>query len=340
MTTKKGLKFSVIIPVCHGGTFLKTVLSSLRQVAFPPERFEVIMTGADDELSSRIVQEESAGAPFAVSYIDCPEPQRSRQLNEACRMARGRILVFADDDCLIHKDWLEKIGAVFKREKNIGIIGGRDELEHNGSAFDLALDNVLNSFVGTGGMRGGKGPRAGKYYPKLWNMAVPRQVALQVASGTKAGRPQVFNEILGVHEDVDLTNRIEQSGKRIVFAPEVRVGHSRDTSFLAFAARNLAMAGTSRALGVHRLPHLALAMLALGAPALAFAAFYLNSLRPVLQVFLAIYGAVLLASAVRGGWRTGSLRVLSLVPLLLITLHLARGLGYLLPGRGQEMVRS
>jgi hypothetical protein len=42
---------------------------------------------------------------------------------------------------------------VIAREPGVGIIGGMDEIETDGSAFDLALDHVLQSFLGSGGLR-------------------------------------------------------------------------------------------------------------------------------------------------------------------------------------------
>jgi glycosyltransferase involved in cell wall biosynthesis len=40
---KQRMKFSVILPVCHGGVFLEKALDSLGQIDFPINRFEVIV---------------------------------------------------------------------------------------------------------------------------------------------------------------------------------------------------------------------------------------------------------------------------------------------------------
>jgi GT2 family glycosyltransferase len=326
------LEFTVILPVCHGGKSLVRALNSLSQVEYPADSFEVIVAGThDDEESKNTVEAESARSALGIKYIGCSDRKRVGALNAACSTARGRILVFADDDCIFRENWLEKFGEIFSREDNIGIVGGKDELEQKNSAFDLALDITLNSFFGTGGLRKGKGPRAGKYYPKLWNMAILREVALSVSFKTGKGLTQVFDGSLSVHEDVDLADRIEQSGRRIIYAPEIRVGHERDTTFRSFVRRNFTMARVCRALGVHRLPHLALTTFALGGATLAIASFFVTPLRDVLLVCLGIYFAILLGVGIDGFRRSGSLRVLAITPGLLVSLHLARGLGYLFP---------
>jgi GT2 family glycosyltransferase len=327
------IKFSLILPVCHGGPFLLKALESLRGIEFPPEHFEVLVVGDDDDKVSRNMVETG---PYAeelnISYISSKNSNRSAKLNAACSLSRGQILVFSDDDCIFLPDWLQTLTRALERHPDIGVIGGQDEPVHNGSPFGLALDCVLNSFFGTGGLRG-KGPSMGKYYPKLWNMAIPREVAFDIALKNEGGSIQIFNESLIVHEDVDLGNRVERSGRRIVFSPEVRVRHCRDTTFLRFVRRNVNMASTSRALGIHRLTHLSLAVFALSAPALAMASVFVHSLRTVVLILFGMYTVILIACALRCFRRTGNPNMLALVPGLMVSLHLARGLGYLLPLR-------
>jgi len=328
----QGLKYSIIIPVCHGGDFIKNALASLRQVDFSPEHFEVLVSGSNDDKESRATaNSESERSAFHIEYISSPEPTRSKLLNAAYAVARGQVLVFADDDCIFRKDWLKKLSTAIERDPDTGIIGGRDTLERNESAFGLALDNVLTSFIGTGGLRRGVGLRTGKYYPKLWNMAVPREVATSVALKSERGSCNLFDESLGAHEDVELASRIEKSGKRILYAAEVSVGHSRDTTFCSFFVRNFVMGRASRRLGVHRLPHVALGAFWVTIPALVIGSLFLSPLRVTFLFLAGIYGAALAAHAVGGFWRTRNFKVLVMIPALLVSLHFTRGIGYLLP---------
>lgn len=133
------IEFSIIIPIFHSGLFLRKAIVSTRQIDFPPDCFEVLVVGTkDSEESRRTVETEAATAEFHLRYIECASPRRSSQLNAACAVARGRVLVFADDDCIFISDWLDEIRKVLQCEPNIGAIGGSDELEHNGSAFSCS----------------------------------------------------------------------------------------------------------------------------------------------------------------------------------------------------------
>lgn len=332
----KEIKFSVILPVCHGGSFLANAIKSLDRLEFPAERYEVLFAGpANDEDVRYTVESFAPGSKINMKYIGVVRLNRSAQLNAAISQAKGHILVFADDDCVFLPDWLQRLGGVFEHENNIGVVGGLDRAGTNEPPFNVALDYVLNSFAGTGGLRSNsQGPRVGKYYPKLWNMAILREVAFSVALRSQEGSSQVFNETLDVHEDVELTDRIEKTGKQIIYAPEVIVMHSRDTTLPSFTSRSFNMARTSRSVGVHRLPHISLAAFALVMITLTIASIFSEPLRTVLAGVCAVYIAILLASALGGFIRSRQLVVGMYVPLLLIALHFSRGLGYLFPWRG------
>lgn len=324
--------FSIILPVCHGGRFLRDGLESLRGMEFPRDRFEVLVAGSGDDNESRgIVETESGRSGHVVKYIGCGGRNRAGRLNAACSEARGAILAFADDDCILVPDWLKKIETAFVKGPDIGAIGGTEIPGSDEGAFGLALDVTLNSFVGTGGVRRGAGLHAGMYYPRLWNMAAPRRVAEEVALGSRDGRMQVFKESLAVHEDVDLMSRIGRSGKRIVFMPELQVKHRRDTNFLSFIKRNFAMARVSRSIGIHRFAHGALSAFTLCVFILSLSSMLYRPLQPALLVMMAGYLVPLTVVSLQGLRKTGRIAVSAIIPFLVMALHASRGIGYLFP---------
>jgi GT2 family glycosyltransferase len=228
-------------------------------------------------------------------------------------------------------DWLRKLAEVLEREPDAGIVGGPDEVMYSGTRFGPALDWVLSSFVGTAGCRREGGLSAGKYYPRMCNMGIPRRVALAAALKAGDGPLRVFNESLNVHENVDLANRVEQLGKRIVYAPELCITNRRDTTFFSFLRRNFDMARAARTLGAHRLPHALVTISVLGFLALAVMAVFFQVFGVLLGVCVVMYALTLLCSALAAAKKTKRLDVLVAVPLLLLGIHLARGFGYLFP---------
>jgi GT2 family glycosyltransferase len=324
---------SLVIPVCHGGRFLRAALDSTLTLDYPADRMELLVTFRTEDRDARLaVTQTAAGAPFAVRSIVSSQSNRAARLNRACAAARGRLLAFTDDDCVLPPDWLRAIESVMASDPNIGAVGGRDEVltEH---AFDLALDWVLNAPVGAGRYRLGPDRGKDRYYPKLWNMAVVREVAESVALPAQDSIPGVFDDSLPAHEDVELMRRIEASGRKLVYAPEVRVSHHRDTTLLSFMWRNFRMARVCRREGLHRLPHRVLSAACIGASLLAVAALAVPSLGIFITAVFGLYAAVLLVSAVVGAVAKRSLAAVLHIPLMLAGLHIARGLGYLFPAR-------
>ncbi|MBD3412949.1 MAG: glycosyltransferase [Candidatus Aminicenantes bacterium] len=328
----QGIRFSVIIPVDHRGIFLQKILSSLKKLDFPPHRFEVLVVGNGSDIESmETVKEEQKGADFDMRYIQCESRTRSQQHNAACAQAKGDVFVFTDDDCIIQPDWLKKFSAVLETHPQAGIVGGADKLAESGSAFDLSLDFVLNSPFVMGRLLKKNKKGLVKYYPKSFNMAVVRTAAEKAALGEADGMVQIFDQDLEVHEDVDLASRVETCGNQIVYAPEAKVGHFRNTNFLSFFKRNIKLAQACRKLKVHRLPQWILSGSLILACVLAVLSAVFPWARVVLGAFAGSYVLILVMSAVKGFFKTRKASSLFLVPLLTASLHLSRAIGYLLP---------
>ncbi len=315
--------FSVILPVCHGGRFLESALSSLQNVTAPANGFEVIVSGTC-EAAATFKRYAGPGWWFVESRSN-----RSEALNAACKLAHGTWWVFSDDDCTFPSDWLLKIEQALTDFPDASALGGSDILAMGAGDFDLALDVVLNSWIGTGGTRANRYFKAGRYYPKLWNMIVSADVAKRVVTDMGC----IFDSSLTVHEDVDLIDRIEVQNGKVVYAPSVRVGHSRDTDFKAFFARNVAMAGVCRKVGIHRMPHFTMAVFFAGLALLGIASILSPRIMPVLLFMSGSYLAAVVLTAICGAWRKKTLSVLMMFPVLLISLHLARTFGYVFAAR-------
>lgn len=318
-------KYSVIIPVCHGGAFLGTALSTLSKVAIPPGGAEFLIVGESREIVPTIVPENAADRFLLVRHHG---PNRSSMLNAACGQAAGDVWVFADDDCSFPQDWLLRIDRAIAEHPEAAVLGGRDELPSRAGLFDMALDRALNSFAGTGGIRTNASYRAGRYHPKLWNMVVRADAARRVASGGA-----VFDPNLAVHEDVDLIERIVKSGGPIVHEPDIVVGHYRDTTFGSFFLRNLRMARVCREKGIHIRAHAALVLLFTVLLGTGFAAPAFPALWPIHVLMFGAYGALLCSAGVAGAWQARRPTLTLAVPAFILALHISRALGFALPRR-------
>lgn len=324
-------KFSVILPVCHGGSFLEKSLRSLSHVMRPEGDFEVLIAGNHDAMVRLSGQVTLSNFRMVESGGN-----RSEALNAACDVARGQYWVFSDDDCVFPSDWLLKIEQALTDFPDASVLGGSDILAMDAGDFDLALDVVLNSWIGTGGTRANRFFKAGRYYPKLWNMIVSAEAAKRVMTNKGC----IFDPSLPVHEDVDLIDRIEAQKGKVVYAPSVRVEHSRDTTFNAFFARNVAMAAVCRKAGIHRMSHLAMVIFFAGVVLLGIASFFSPQISRVFLWVAGVYTLSTVLTGIHGASKKKKFAILGIVPVLLFSLHLARVLGYVFAPFPQKKVIS
>jgi glycosyltransferase involved in cell wall biosynthesis len=315
--------FTVIIPVVHGRDDLRRTLASAVGLDPAAGNFEILVAGrADDREAEAIVRAIASSGSVPPVYLGVESDRRSVLLNAACGKAEGAILAFTDDDSLPHPDWLIRLRGALDQEPRPALVGGEDDLATGAGTFDRALNEVLRSPLLTG-------RRRTKRHPRLFNMALSRDLAGRMARVPGSGLGQVFDERLSHHEDLDLVRRVERGGGRVIVDPEIRIDHARRTNFSDNMRWNAGLARACRFLGERRSVHLGLTLF-YGAVGVCGAAALLERvfLLPLIGL-LAIYFIPIFGGGIAAAVRTGSLRVGALFPAVLLSMHASRVWGYL-----------
>jgi len=95
---------SVIIPTRNRVQLLAKCLESLEQLDYPAERIQIIVVNDGTKIREDIFQ-NSRG--FQFEFIDSvTRVGASKARNLGIRRAVGEILVFIDDDVVVHPKWL------------------------------------------------------------------------------------------------------------------------------------------------------------------------------------------------------------------------------------------
>lgn len=133
------LDISVIVCTYNRPEKLKNAIESLVNQTFEQSRYEIVVVNNGEELSCdiekfsgniRVIKESRKGLSYA--------------RNTGGRCARGKCLVYVDDDICADRRLLEYIFDGFSSHKNIGIVGGQIILVPPSPRPDIILEGKEN----------------------------------------------------------------------------------------------------------------------------------------------------------------------------------------------------
>ncbi len=203
------VRASVVVPTHNRPDLLGRCLAALLDQDLAPSDYEIIIAedGAGGDATRRVVEKVARvpGGP-SIRYLPLPDRQGpAAARNAGWRMARGRIVAFADDDCLPTPGWLRAgLGAFHD-----GVLGvsGRVVVPLSPQPTDYELN--------AGSLNNSQFVTASCFY---------RRDALQSAGGFDERFRQAWRE----DSDLFLTILERQNGdgqRRLVHAPDAVVVH-------------------------------------------------------------------------------------------------------------------
>jgi glycosyltransferase involved in cell wall biosynthesis len=211
------LVFSVVVPTLGRAAPLERCLAALSAMEFPPEQFEVIVVndGGGTQIE-RVTGAWQGPASLRAHSTNAEGPSTAR--NTGIEAARGRYIVFTDDDCEPEGNWLQVMEQALDANPGCAV-GGRMVNGASGrcaAGSQTVLDAVYAHFN-----RDPAGPR----FFATSNLAFP-------ADGLRA--IEGFDEELRHAEDRELCDRWIWSGRRFVSEPGAIVRHMREMTLPEF----------------------------------------------------------------------------------------------------------
>ncbi len=204
------VEFSVIIPFKTVDNWLLECLEHLRKQTF--RDFETILL---PDVKIKPIK------GFRIIVTGNVKPARKR--NIGVRKAKGRYIAFIDADAYPDPDWMES-AMKHLSEKGVGILGGPNLVPKEDGRMQRAGDDVLSSPLGGGLFSIRYKIKSKKDVSELpsCNIFIPKKVFLEVGG---------FDESILTGEDAKLCFAVRNSGRRVVYSPDVRVNHHRRALF-------------------------------------------------------------------------------------------------------------
>ena len=214
------MKYSFIVPVYNRPDEVDELLESLCRQKL--KDFEVIIVEDGSTTPCKDVCDKYAGIlPLHYYNKDNSGPGQSR--NYGAERARGEWLIVLDSDVVLPEGYLTQVDRQLA-EQPCDAWGGPDTAHPDFTPVQKAISYAMTSFFTTGGIRGGKGKKLDKFYPRSFNMGIRRDVYSELGGFSK----------MRFGEDIDFSYRIVEAGHQTALLTEAWVWHKRRTDLRKF----------------------------------------------------------------------------------------------------------
>lgn len=205
--------FSFIIPVYNRPDEIDELLQSLTQLSFQYAFEIVIIEDGSTIKCNQIVEKYKDKLDISYFFKSNSGPGDSR--NFGMRNAKGDYFIILDSDCIIPKDYLQKVSDSLTLEF-VDCFGGPDKALDTFSDIQKAINFTMTSFITTGGIRGGS-EKIDKFQPRSFNMGLSKK-AFEASKGFGNIHPG---------EDPDLSIRLWKMNFKTKLISDAYVYHKR-----------------------------------------------------------------------------------------------------------------
>jgi len=313
----------IIIDYKENNPYLKECLDAIGKQSY--KKYEIILlTDSPSTLNYPKLRKKS----YAGKWI---APAHKR--DDGAKLARGKILVFIDDDAYPHRDWLGVIASSFKQYPSLGAVGGpgitpfkvgwKEEASGWASASPMGAGFYTYRFLSTKS-------RFVDDYPSM-NLAIKKKDFLTVGGFDSHYWPGEDTKLC-----LDLTYKLK---KKILYNPGAIVYHHRRPLWLPHLRQN-GNFGLHRGFFARTLPQNSFKLIYLGPPFMVLGSFYLilAFIFPLLRllpfltsayVLFFLYLFALLLNGVWVFWKSNKINQAFLSPIVILFTHVWYGIRFL-----------
>jgi len=212
---------TVVVPARDRHSETRACVESLIALDYPPDLLEVIVV---DDASPSPLSEVLSDLPVCVVRREQNEGQSAAR-NLASSMARGEILAFTDNDCVVGKGWLRAL-VTSLCEPGTDVAGGKvlsPPPEGSVAAFE-----AVRSPLDMGITASSVGPEEIVAYLPSCNLAADRETLRRLGG---------FDEKMVLGEDADLVWRAVAAGYGVRYEPAAEILHRHRTRLVALLRR-------------------------------------------------------------------------------------------------------
>ncbi|HZV68620.1 MAG TPA: glycosyltransferase [Saprospiraceae bacterium] len=206
---------SIIIPAKNEENLIRGCITSLNELDYPKEKFEIlIVDGLSTDNTTGVAREMGA------SVINNAKQTVSPGRNIGFENARGDLIAFTDADCIVDKNWLSNSIKYFENDEAVACVGGPNLTPSDESDFGKAVGFVFDQPVFAAGSIHARELHEVKEVSSIPGCnAIYRQSIL--------AKVMPLDESMLTGDDTLLNRKILNLGCRLLYTPDVKVFHYR-----------------------------------------------------------------------------------------------------------------
>lgn len=193
---------SVVVPSYNEEAGIERCLASLADQTLPRNEYEVIVVDGNSKDRTR-----ELAAPYADAVFVQTSPKVGGARNDGVLAASAPLIATTDADCVLPRDWVERVRDDLGREGVVLVYGTVRPIEATlKNRLSLGLANLFSAL----------GYRTGRLYYTLGCNCAFRKDAF-----VRAGMYRTID----AGDDLEIARRMVREG-RVLFDPKLRVGFS------------------------------------------------------------------------------------------------------------------
>ncbi len=143
------MKFSIVAIAYNNPQLVNLLITSIFLLDYPREEYEVIVVDDGSTPSLQSMLDVSSEAIQFIYLPRCEQSSRSRARNSGAAIAKGKLIVFIDSDCVVRNNFLQSYEQTFIEKPGLSaVLGGLQYVDHNAVPAPLsteALDQLAQT---------------------------------------------------------------------------------------------------------------------------------------------------------------------------------------------------
>ena len=212
------MDISIIIPTYNRKNQLEKCLYSIFSQSYPKDRYEVIVVDDGSSDGTDCLIKDLKYRFDNLIYLRQLHQGPAAARNSGITNAKGEIIGFVDDDCILNKYWIKQMIDVHRKNLHIQAVGGQTWIDSRN------VKAAVSQFLANGGIECRINGKLEVIFLPTCNVSLKRAVLEREKFNT------IF--IYPGGEDLEYFWRLFKKGLKLSYRPEIRVLHNRSNLFL------------------------------------------------------------------------------------------------------------